>query len=478
MAEPLWTATELRELYSAAAISGDLPETAGGVSIDTRTLQPGDIFFAIKGDRTNGHDYIEQAFEAGAAIAIVEQGLSGVPQRPLIRVDDTLEAMCALGRAARARSRAQIVAVTGSVGKTSTKEMLRLLLGRIGNVHASDKSYNNHWGVPLSLARLPRDADYAVFEIGMNHAGEIVPLTQLVRPHAAIVTTVGPVHIEFFDSVEAIAEAKAEIFQGVEPGGASILNRDNEHFARLAERAGEAGIGRIVSFGRESRADAALTAFEAQPDGSRVEADYLGESVTYQVGARGEHLAVNSLAALAAVKILGGNIHEAAPALAEFGAPAGRGALTVHAIEGGTFSLIDEAYNANPASMSAAFAVLGSLPREEASRRVAVLGDMRELGALSEALHEGLAAGVSAAGIDTVYCCGPHMAALFAALPLARRGAWAENAEDLKDTVLAEIRAGDAVMIKGSLGSRMGPIVEAIKQTFPHCESAAKPAAA
>jgi UDP-N-acetylmuramyl pentapeptide synthase len=200
--------------------------------------------------------------------------------------------------------------------------------------------------------------------------------------------------------------------------------------------------------------------------------------VTYQVGARGEHLAMNSLAALAAVKILGGNIHEAAPALAEFGAPAGRGAQSVHTIDGGTFHLIDEAYNANPASMNAAFAVLGSLPREEASRRVAVLGDMRELGAQADALHEGLAAGIVAAEIDMVYCCGPHMAALFAALPLARRGAWAENAEDLMDTVLAEIRAGDAVMIKGSLGSRKGPIVDAIKQTFPHCEPAAKPAAA
>jgi len=276
MAEPLWTATELRELYGAAAISGDLPETAGGVSIDTRTLQAGDIFFAIRGDRTDGHQYVEQAFAAGAGVAIVERGYDGAAQGPLIRVADTLEAMAALGRAARARSRARIVAVTGSVGKTSTKEMLRLMLGRIGHVHASDKSYNNHWGVPLSLARLPRDADYAVFEIGMNHAGEIVPLTKMVRPHAAIVTTVGPVHIEFFDSVEGIAEAKAEIFEGVEPGGAAILNRDNEHFALLAERALGAGIARIVSFSRESGADASLIAFDAQRGGSCVEADCLG----------------------------------------------------------------------------------------------------------------------------------------------------------------------------------------------------------
>jgi UDP-N-acetylmuramoyl-tripeptide--D-alanyl-D-alanine ligase len=312
----------------------------------------------------------------------------------------------------------------------------------------------------------------------MNHAGEIVPLTKMVRPHATIVTTVGPVHIEFFDSVQGIAEAKAEIFQGVEPGGAAILNIDNEHFALLAERARGAGITHIVSFGRERGADASIIALEAQPGGSRVDADCLGESMTYQVGARGEHLAMNSLAALAAVKILGGDISQAARALAEFGAPAGRGALTVHAIDGGTFQLIDEAYNANPASMSAAFAVLGSLPREDALRRVAVLGDMRELGAQSDALHEGLAAGIEAAEIDVVYCCGPHMAALFAALPEARRGGWAENAEDLKDAVLGAICAGDAVMIKGSLGSRMGPIVDAIKQKFPHREQAAKPAAA
>jgi UDP-N-acetylmuramoyl-tripeptide--D-alanyl-D-alanine ligase len=476
MAETLWSARELEEIFGLPE-GGAMPEGVAGISIDTRSLLPGDLFFAIKGERTDGHDYIGQAFAAGAALAIVRSGFDGAADGPLLRVADTLEALNLLARAGRARSGARIIAVTGSVGKTGTKEMLRLMLGRLGKVHASDKSYNNHWGVPLSLARLPRAADYAVFEIGMNHAGEITPLAGLVRPHAAIITKVAPVHLEFFSGIEAIAEAKAEIFQGLEPGGTAILNADDDQFPPLEARAREQGAARIVRFGRKAGAEARLLAAASAP-GSRVEAEILGERIAYRIGAPGDHLAMNSVAALAAVKLLGGDIERAAAALAEFGAPAGRGAQTVHEIAGGSFVLIDEAYNANPASMTAALAVLGSLPRARAARRIAVLGDMLELGALSDALHESLTGAIEAAGIDVVFCCGPHMAALFSALPEPKRGGWAENSDGLKDRLLSAIRPGDAVMIKGSLGSRMGPVVEAIKEKFPRAGGAEDVAAA
>ncbi len=477
MADLLWTADELTAALGAS-IEGARPDGVTGVSIDTRTLRSGDLFVAIRGERTDGHEYIGKAFEAGAALAIVEKTFDSAAAGPLLRVPDTLEALNALGRAGRARSSARIVAVTGSVGKTGTKEMLRLMLARLGRVHASDKSYNNHWGVPLSLARLPREADYAVFEIGMNHAGEIAPLTKMVRPHAAIVTTVAPVHIEFFDSIEGIADAKAEIFLGVEPGGFAILNRDNEHFERLARRARQAGVGRITAFGCAEEADCRLLALSAEDGGSRIEARCFGERLAYRLGAPGEHLAMNSLAALAAVHLVGGDAGKAAGALGAFGAPEGRGAQSWHSVAGGALLLIDEAYNANPASMRAALDVLGGLASERVRRRIAVLGDMLELGAQADALHAALTGAVDANRIDGVFCCGPHMAALHAALPEARRCLWTETPEALEQPLLESLRPGDAVMIKGSLGSRMGPLVAAVKSRFPQRESPAKTAAA
>jgi UDP-N-acetylmuramoyl-tripeptide--D-alanyl-D-alanine ligase len=476
MADALWTGGELAGIFGPPS-GGAMPEGITGISIDTRTLQRGDLFFAIKGDRTDGHDYVSQAFAAGAGLAIVAEAFQGDAAGPLLRVPDTLEALNALGREGRKRSKARIIAVTGSVGKTGTKEMLRLMLGAVGRVHASDKSYNNHWGVPLSLARLPPGADYAVFEIGMNHPGEITPLTQLVRPHLAIVTAVAPVHMEFFASIEDIAEAKAEIFLGLEGGGIAILNRDNAQFALLAERAKERGAGRVVGFGGDARAEARLIAVAAADGGSLIEADILGEGITYELGAPGDHLAMNSLAALAAVKLVGGNIEAASAALAAFGAPLGRGAQSVHRISGGQFLLIDESYNANPASVGAALKVLGDVPPGRATRRIAVLGDMLELGGQSEAMHVALAAPIKAAGIDIVYCCGPHMEALFDALEEAQQGGWSEDSDGLRDTLPAAIRAGDAIMIKGSLGSRMGPLVNAIKDRFPALGSAKRTAA-
>jgi UDP-N-acetylmuramoyl-tripeptide--D-alanyl-D-alanine ligase len=466
MSDPLWTKRELLSVLPGEQV-GAMPEAVTGISIDTRTTQPGELFVAIKGERTDGHHYIEQAFAAGAVLAVVGRTFRGDASGPFIRVPDTLEALNSLGQAGRARSPARIVAVTGSVGKTGTKEMLRLMLSRLRATHASDKSYNNHWGVPLSLARLPRDAAYAVFEIGMNHAGEITPLTRMVRPHAAIITTVGAVHIEFFDSVEGIAEAKAEIFRGLEPGGAAIVNMDNAFYPLLAARARENQAGRIIGFGKARGAEARLLALHPEQAGSAVEADILGQRVAFEIGAPGEHLAMNSLAALAAVTMLGGDAVMASAALAAFGAPAGRGAQSLLAIAGGTLLLLDESYNANPASMMAALAVLGELPPDKARRRIAVVGDMLELGTGAPAMHRELAGPVAAARVDKLYACGPNMRALYEVLPEPVRGAWAENSEALLDAVVAALRPGDAIMVKGSLGSRMGTVVQTLKQQFP-----------
>src|SRR5205085_216506 len=296
-------------------------------------------------------------------------------------------------------------------GKTGTKEALRLVLAKDGATHASAASYNNHWGVPLSLARCPAAAHYAVFEIGMNHAGEIAPLTRLVRPHVAIVTTVEPVHLEFFDSVEAIADAKAEIFLGIEPGGAAILNRDNPHFARLRKNAVKSHVEHVVSFGEHREADARLINVSLLPDCSTARARILDADVTYKLGAPGKHVVLNSLAALAAVALAGGDLALAALAVSRLEPPSGRGARMRLDLPGGTALLIDESYNANPASMRASLALLGGAQIGPRGRRIAVLGDMLELGPRGEVLHRDLAEAVRANRIDLVFCCGPLMRA-------------------------------------------------------------------
>jgi UDP-N-acetylmuramoyl-tripeptide--D-alanyl-D-alanine ligase len=448
--------------------AGALPAEVNGISIDSRTLVKGDAFFAIKGENRDGHDFVEGALKAGAGLAVLEREqrdrFSGAP---LLIVPDVLEALRDLARAARARMSAKVIAVTGSVGKTSTKEALRLALSAEGETHASIASYNNHWGVPLSLARCPASARYAVFEIGMNHAGEITPLTQLVRPHVAIVTGIEPVHLEYFGSLEKIADAKAEIFSGVERGGAVVLNRDNAQYERLASAARAAHIERVVSFGEHAAADARLIQFSLQADSSTVEARILGQTVTYKVGAPGRHLVLNSLAVLAAVSLAGADLALAALALNNLKPASGRGARTMLSVPGGKALLIDESYNANPASMRAAIALLGGAPVGKRGRRIAVLGDMLELGPAGAELHRALADTIETAEIDLVFCSGPLMRALWEALPSRARGGYAETAEGLESTVLAAIQAGDAVMVKGSLGSRMGPIVRALERQFP-----------
>ncbi len=465
--QPLWTSDAMASAMHAAT-NGPLPRDVFGISIDSRTLAPGDAYFAIKGDVHDGHAFVEAALKAGAALAVVEaaQRDTFAADAPLLIVDDVLDGLRELGRAARARLEGQVIAVTGSVGKTSTKEALRGVLGTQGETHASVASFNNHWGVPLTLARCPASARYAVFEIGMNHAGEIEPLVKMVRPHVAIITTVEPVHLEFFSGIEGIADAKAEIFAGLEPGGAAVLNRDNAMFARLSDNAAKAGVKRIVSFGVDPTAEARLLDVALHADCSAVHANILGHDVTYKLGIPGRHIAMNSLAVLAAAELVGADLALAALALSQVQPAAGRGVRRPLELRHGQATLIDESYNANPASMAAAIGVLGSAEISGQGRRIAVLGDMLELGPTGPELHRGLAEAVKTQGIDLVFCCGPLMRQLWDALSSGRRGGYAETAAELESQVVAAVRPGDVLMIKGSLGSRMKTIVTALEKRF------------
>jgi UDP-N-acetylmuramoyl-tripeptide--D-alanyl-D-alanine ligase len=475
MTAPLWTVDAMVQAMRADR-AGALPGAVSGISIDSRTVAPGAAFFALT-DTRDGHDFVPAALQAGAGLAVVavDRRASMPADAPLLIVPDVLEGLRGLARAARARSQAKVIGVTGSVGKTSTKEALRVALAVEGETHASPASYNNHWGVPLSLARCPETARYAVFEIGMNHAGEIEPLTRLVRPHVAIITTVEPVHLEFFGSVETIADAKAEIFAGIEPDGAAVINRDNSHFARLQRRAKSAGVARIVGFGEHAKADARLLKCALHPECSAVSARILGMDVTYKLGAPGKHLVLNSLAVLAAVSLVGADLALAALALADMKPAAGRGSRVTLDLGAGSALLIDESYNANPASMRAGLALLGHAAIGARGRRIAVLGDMLELGPRGGDLHRDLAGPVTAHGIDLVFCSGPLMRALWEALPSERRGGYAETSAALESQVLAAIRPGDAIMIKGSLGSRMGPIVKALVRYYSPREAPRRP---
>ena len=464
----LWTVEDMVKAMRAEK-SGALPTDVLGISIDSRSLTKGDAFFAIKGDNRDGHGFVEAALRAGAGVAVVahDKRAQFAADEPLLIVADVLKSLCDLARAARARFGGKVIAITGSVGKTSTKEALNLALSADGETHVSAASYNNHWGVPLSLARCPAGAKYAVFEIGMNHAGEITPLTELVRPHVAVITTIEPVHLEYFGSLEGIADAKAEIFVGIEPGGAAVINRDNVQYARLAAAAKAAGVKRIVSFGEHDDTDAFLLRYSLQPESSTAEAVILGEPVTYKLGAPGRHLLLNSIAVLAVAALIGADLALAALALNNLKPATGRGARITLRLPGGRALLLDESYNGNPASMAAAIALLGQAPVGNLGRRIAVLGDMLELGSQGPALHRGLVEKIEAASIDLVFCSGPLMKVLWEALPSGRRGSYADTAATLEPAVLAAIRAGDAVMVKGSLGSKMGPIVKALERLFP-----------
>jgi len=468
-APALWT-VEAMATAMAAERHGTLPQSIAGISIDSRSLAPGEAFFAIHGDHRDGHEFVPAALAAKAALAVVaaDRYAEFAQDAPLLVVPNVLAALRNLAAAARARSGAKVIGVTGSVGKTGTKEALRLALSKDGETHASVASYNNHWGVPLSLARCPATARYAIFEMGMNHEGEIEPLARLVRPHVAIITTIAPVHLEFLGSLTKIADAKAEIFFGLEPDGAAIINRDIAQFAHLKRRAKEAGAAHIVSFGAHEEADARLIKCALHPHCSTVEADIFGTRLTYKIGAPGRHLVNNSLAVLAAVELVGADLALAAVALAELTPISGRGAPIEIELPGGPALVIDESYNANPASVDAALALLGQAAIGPQGRRIAVLGDMLELGPKGKALHRGLVEPVLVNAVDLVFCCGPLMQALWQALPASRRGGYAGDSAALEAQVLPAIRAGDVVMVKGSLGSRMTAIVKALQRVYPH----------
>ena len=455
MNRPLWTREELSQTLGAPTVA--MTSAATGVSIDTRTLKIGDLFIAIKGDTHDGHDHVARAFAAGASAALVDRDTGG---GALFVVDDSLRGMERLGVAARARSAARVLAITGSVGKTSAKEMARVALSAAGTTHASAASFNNHWGVPLTLARLPAADAFGVFEIGMNHAGEITPLVGFVRPHVALVTTIGPVHIEHFGTLEAIADAKAEIFSGLAPGGASVLNRDAPQYERLASVA--RARGRVATFGAGAGGDARLLSFE----GDVVEADISGVRLRFRLGAPGRHMAENAVGVLLACYLLGAPLEICAAALADFSPAKGRGDRFSLTASGGELTLIDESYNANPVSMRAALALLGAAKPGPGGRRIAVIGDMLELGAEGAALHAGLAADLTTQSVDLLFGAGPLTRALYDAAPASMRGAHAAQAEELRGDLVAALRAGDVVMIKGSNGSRMGPLATALREHF------------
>ncbi len=450
----LWTAAELR-----AATGGRLEAEVdvSGVSIDTRTLRAGELFVALR-DQRDGHDFVADALARGAAAALVDRDPPGVALgAPLLRVAETLAGLRALGAAARVRSRARCVGVTGSVGKTTTKEMLRVALGGLGPTHAAAASYNNHWGVPLTLARMPRDTAFAVIEMGMNNRGEIAPLTRLARPHVAVITTIGTSHIGHLGSQAAIAEEKADILLGLEPGGAAVLPTSSEFLPRLRERAAEVG-ARVLTFGEEPTADVALRAYEAAPDGGLARLDQGGAPLDLRLNAPGRHIAVNACAVLAAVLALGGDVAKAAAALAGFDAGAGRGQRVTLRLAGGEALLLDDSYNASPQSIRAGLQVLAAQP---ARRRIVALGDMRELGEGGPTMHADLAPDVAAVA-DLVYCCGPLMRHLFEGLPAAKRTVHVEDSAALAPLLAAAVQPGDAVLVKGSLGSRMARVVAAL----------------
>jgi len=454
---PLWSADEIIRATGGQRHGPDF--AVDGVAFDSREIEPGKLFVALRGVR-DGHDFAGAAFEAGAAGALLERVVDG---GPCIAVADTLKALEALGRAARDRSSARRAAVTGSVGKTSVTQAIKAGLDLAGPAHASVKSYNNHIGVPLTLARMPRDTARAVFEIGMNAPGEIAPLSQMVRPHVACVTTVGPVHIEAFADGEAgVAREKAAIFEGLEPGGIAVINGDNPWTRLLIDVARRHG-AEVRLFGSAADHDARLLDFQPDADGATVSAVLEGQTLQFRLRQSGYHWGLNSLAVLTVLRAMDVPLDTALTALAGFSPLAGRGQVRqVRLASGGVFTLIDESYNANPLSMTAGFRSLGARVVPEGARRIVFLTDMLELGDQASAMHAGLADPLTEAGVDVVHTAGPMMRHLHDALPPAQRGEWREAAAQLANEVAALVRDGDTVMVKGSNGSRAGQIATAL----------------
>jgi UDP-N-acetylmuramoyl-tripeptide--D-alanyl-D-alanine ligase len=448
----LWTADELTRAIGVPIVE---PIIAAGVSIDTRTLRRGDLFIALIGENGDGHAYVETALAKGAAGALVHRELPGVDRSKLLLAEDTLAALGRLGAFARARFGGRVIAVTGSVGKTTTKEMLRRMLSAQGTAHIAEASYNNHWGVPLTLARLPADADFCVVEIGMNHPGEIAPLARLTRPHVALITAIERAHVGHMGSIEAVADEKASILRGLEPGGAAVLPLDSPMFPRLRDATEGA---RVTTFGSHRAADARLIEMQPDADGSFIRASISAMDVCFRLNAPGRHMSMNAVAALAAASALGLNPAASARTLEGFAPLPGRGNRRRIAVPGGSALLLDESYNASAASVRAALAVLRLQP---ARRRLAVLGDMLELGDEGPSEHAALVPDV-ASNSDLLFACGPLMRRLFDAVPPEIRATHTPDSESLAPIVSRSVSPGDAILVKGSLGSRMKLVVAAL----------------
>ena len=469
MTEPLWTKDEVLAALAPREVIGELPAGFSGVGFDSREISGGELFFAIRGVRMDGHAFVFDALKKGAGAAVVSEPTDEMRAAgPLIVVEDTLKALEALGRAARARTAAKVIGVTGSVGKTTTKEMLALALSALGKTHAPPGSFNNHWGVPLTLARLPRDAGFAVIEMGMNAPGEIAALAGMARPEVAVVTHVAESHIGAFDDLGGIARAKAEIFSGIVPGGAAVINADAPHADLLIEAARAAGIARIITTGAGDGADVRLirAASDARAGTVSVQAEVSGTPVNFMVGTAGEHMARNALIVLAVAEALGLELAPVMQRLREMRPLPGRGRRHVLHLPGGEALLIDESYNANPASMRAALAVLGEIEPEGNGRRIAVLADMLELGEQGPALHAGLAEAVEEAGVDVLCTVGPLMEHLHAAVPPHMRGPHVGEAAVLEPALRRMLRPGDVILFKGSNGMKLGPLAQALAQAF------------
>lgn len=444
----LWDSNKVDE---AIGSTSSRPWACSGISIDSRTIEKGDLFVALTGENGNGHSFLPDAIKQGAAAAFVSQEVEAA--LPIVQVTDTLKALERLGIAARERSNALRIAVTGSVGKTSTKDALKTIFKDQGLTHGSVSSYNNHWGVPLTLARMPQDTQFAVFEVGMNHANEIRPLSHMIKPQLTVITSIADAHTEFFRSTEDIAQAKAEIFEGMEAGGLALLNRDNPYFELLSRLAQKQNL-QVYGFGKSKEAEFRLLSWEKFTNNSKVVAEIGGKKFSYVVPFPGMHWIFNSLAVLGTAYLAGANMKKAIASFTKIEIPPGRGKCHI-----GKFTIIDESYNANPASMRAALAVLGHSGK---GRKIAVLGDMRELGESARAQHEALLEPLLENNVDIVFCCGPLMAYLYERLPSSLRGGYAPTSLELIPLVLKNIEVGDIISVKASLGTQVKPIVDAL----------------
>ncbi|MAR79688.1 MAG: UDP-N-acetylmuramoylalanyl-D-glutamyl-2, 6-diaminopimelate--D-alanyl-D-alanine ligase [Rhodospirillaceae bacterium] len=461
---PLWTSKEVITATNGTSFGSKFWQ-ANGISIDTRTISPGNIFIAIIGENIDGHNYIDEAFEKGASAAIISKKNANISGKNYVLVRDTFVGLNSLAKYSRSRSKTKVIAITGSVGKTSTKEILRSALSGQFLVYATEGNLNNHLGVPLTLARMPVDTDFAILELGMNKAGEIRSLSKLVKPDFALITSVEAVHLEFFDSIDDIADAKGEIFEGTKRKGFAIINLDSKYFQKLSEIANQYELN-VISFGSSKNPDVKLLNYVLHEDCTCVTCDINGLKMAFKIGVPGLHVINNSLSVLAIVNAIGGDLSLAGISFSNMTLPNGRGNRKKLITDDGEFELIDESYNASPVSMKAALQLLGQAKIKNNGRRIAVLGDMLELGQQSLSLHQGLSNHIKEAGIDMVFSSGKLMESLYKILPENIYKVWSKQSSELTNLLISELKAGDVVMVKGSFGSGMGKVVRELERFY------------